>query len=184
MFHEFTTNDTLTKRCPRCKNTKPLDAFPIDRRSRDGHNCHCKVCRKEMKQIYMNRPEATERTRAHDKKRRVKRKLDSGYRENQLAWHKKNPLAKKAYTQLHKAIHKGVISKASKCICVKCGKNAQHYHHHNGYSEGHELDVVALCCSCHRTIHDLLPGRSPSSVGRGIGVAGTLWVQPNPCPPL
>lgn len=34
------------KRCPRCKETKPISDFGIDRRNKDGHNLYCKACKK------------------------------------------------------------------------------------------------------------------------------------------
>lgn len=34
------------KRCPRCKETKPLSEFGKDRRNKDGLNLYCKACKK------------------------------------------------------------------------------------------------------------------------------------------
>lgn len=35
----------VTKQCSRCAQVKPLEAFGIDRKKRDGLNCECKPCR-------------------------------------------------------------------------------------------------------------------------------------------
>jgi len=32
------------KRCPDCGETKPLDEFPRNKRSRDGRHAYCKPC--------------------------------------------------------------------------------------------------------------------------------------------
>lgn len=37
----------MEKRCPRCKETKPLSDFGVDRRNKDGHNLYCKLCKKK-----------------------------------------------------------------------------------------------------------------------------------------
>lgn len=36
--------DPPTKRCPSCGDTKPLDAYPRNKRSRDGRAFYCKPC--------------------------------------------------------------------------------------------------------------------------------------------
>lgn len=37
-------NDSTTKRCPRCCETKPLSDFALDKHSKDGHQARCKAC--------------------------------------------------------------------------------------------------------------------------------------------
>ena len=37
--------------------------------------------------------------------------------------------------------------------CHKCGGDAEHYHHHNGYAVENRLDVIPLCRSCHIKEH-------------------------------
>lgn len=50
-------------------------------------------------------------------------------------------------------IKKGNMVKANTLQCKDCGKNATHYHHHNGYEKPHWLDVIPLCRSCHIKRH-------------------------------
>lgn len=44
-----------TKQCRRCGETKPLTAFPRDRRSPDGHKHWCKVCNNAAAREYYYR---------------------------------------------------------------------------------------------------------------------------------
>lgn len=41
-----------TKRCTRCRQEKPLDAFSPNRISKDGRTSHCKACCAEKKQVW------------------------------------------------------------------------------------------------------------------------------------
>jgi len=50
-----------TKFCPKCKETKTMGDFCIDRSRKDGRATCCKVCRKASKRKY-NRTEAGKRT--------------------------------------------------------------------------------------------------------------------------
>ncbi len=49
------------------------------------------------------------------------------------------------------AIRRGHLQKPTELVC-QCGKQAKQYHHYKGYRR-HELDVIALCISCHRKAH-------------------------------
>jgi hypothetical protein len=42
----------MTKRCPRCGETKPLDEFSPSERTKDGLDNYCRPCRKEYNLIY------------------------------------------------------------------------------------------------------------------------------------
>jgi hypothetical protein len=42
---ESVITDAVTKECSRCNQPKPLEAFGIDRKKRDGLNCECRICR-------------------------------------------------------------------------------------------------------------------------------------------
>lgn len=154
MHFDITPKSTQTKYCSKCKTIKPIDDFPIDKRRIDGHTSPCKICHNKTGREYRSSPDGKVHQRAYEKQRRLIRKLDPGYIESQLAWYNRNPLAMKARRKVHAAIRKGIIQKASECICAKCGNQARHYHHRNGYEEGHELDVIALCSSCHRIAHN------------------------------
>ena len=36
------------KRCPRCKEEKPLDQFNVAKRNKDGRQCYCRPCAREL----------------------------------------------------------------------------------------------------------------------------------------
>ena len=38
----------IMKRCPKCKETKAVELFEVDRRERDGRHCWCRECRKDI----------------------------------------------------------------------------------------------------------------------------------------
>jgi hypothetical protein len=59
----------------------------------------------------------------------------------------------RAYHAVHEAVVAGALSAQSATPCAGCGRPAVHYHHPHGYDEAHQLDVTALCASCHRRTH-------------------------------
>lgn len=42
---EGVITDGVTKECSRCNLAKPLEAYGVDRKKRDGLNCECRICR-------------------------------------------------------------------------------------------------------------------------------------------
>jgi len=42
----------MTKQCSKCKDTKPLEAFNVDRQAKDGRSYTCKSCRKKAGNAY------------------------------------------------------------------------------------------------------------------------------------
>lgn len=56
------------KRCPKCGETKNRAEFGKDNATKDGHACHCKVCRSFRKRIY----DATPKGRAVKKASNIK----------------------------------------------------------------------------------------------------------------
>lgn len=55
------------KRCPRCKETKPLELFPRDRSRSSGRYPHCKICISEYKGRWLSRPGNKERVRVYSR---------------------------------------------------------------------------------------------------------------------
>lgn len=53
------------------------------------------------------------------------------------------------------AVRKKVIPKVNTLPCDKCNKNANHYHHVNGYDQENWLNVIPLCRQCHIQAHVL-----------------------------
>jgi hypothetical protein len=133
----------MQKTCTRCRQIKPLNEFKKDRRLLDGHTPQCKECAREADKEYRSRPEVQGR----DSER-------AGRYKNPRIFKEQNPAATKAHAQVNNAIRAGKLPKASEFACRNCGNAATEYHHHNGYEAGHEFDVIPLCRSCHRLIHN------------------------------
>ena len=151
----------MDKRCCTCKEIKPITEFQLHKREKDGHQRRCKTCRakhaekhreeisKSHKEYYQkNKIKFLEYFRIYNKsergkatKKRVSEKLQ-----------KEQPEKYKARYAVTNAVILKKLPKASSQKCVMCGNQALEWHHHNGYSEEHKLDVVAVCFSCHRSI--------------------------------
>jgi hypothetical protein len=58
-----------------------------------------------------------------------------------------------AQTLVGRAVADGRMVRPDTLPCVRCGKQARQYHHHNGYEPEHYLDVVPMCASCHVKEH-------------------------------
>lgn len=45
----------MIKQCSKCKETKPIEAFNIDRQAKDGRSYTCKYCRKKASNLYRSK---------------------------------------------------------------------------------------------------------------------------------
>lgn len=81
-------------------------------------------------------------------------------------WQKTNNKRRKKYAENHPekeschhavtyAVRVGKIKPARDHKCIKCSKPATQYHHYQGYSKEHKLDVVPVCLHCHKIIHGI-----------------------------
>jgi len=152
--------------CRTCGETKPVTEFHRNKRQPNGYHFECKECKRVRDAEYRSRPEVAARRqvqsleygRAFGHLYRGKYEIDwTKYQGTVNQWHSSHPRARRAYKKLHVAIQSGQMPKADTCACVRCGQRAKEYHHHNGYGDGHELDVIALCKSCHRREHSPYP---------------------------
>lgn len=48
----------ITKHCPKCTETKPMDLFAISKNRTDGHSGWCKACLHTNKKAYMLKKQA------------------------------------------------------------------------------------------------------------------------------
>lgn len=114
------------KRCPRCGETKPLDAFGVDRHKKDGHQGHCKSCRN--------------RTHREDQPRRQQVKN---------RWRERHPERHYAHRIVEWAIESGKLVRPD--ACEACGNAGRVQGHHEDYSK--PLEVRWLCSVCHKGEH-------------------------------
>ena len=151
----------VTKRCTKCKKIKSMSEFYKHSRYKDGHRRWCKDCDKQSVLDWRK----TERGAILRKKHVSKYRKTQKYKDCYKRWqhspkglkfrqafrdrHRDKILAQKAVCQ---AVKNGTFPPANNYQC-KCGKQAEHWHHHNGYAMEHRFDVVPLCRLCHVYIH-------------------------------
>jgi len=67
-------------------------------------------------------------------------------------------LKKQAYQEYHNALRLGIIVRPD--VCSQCGAKGERIEgHHTDYSK--PLDVIWLCFSCHRKVHEGFWEKSP-----------------------
>jgi hypothetical protein len=143
---------STSKVCSRCKKTKPLSFFHKDASCKDGHTRACKECISAWsKAVYRANPQKVLTKNA--------------------AWYRSNPEKGKAYQRKYQSVHRDKLRKQKEARqavrnavrsgklppvktlkCIRCGNQARDYHHHKGYAEKHQLDVIPVCRPCHRII--------------------------------
>lgn len=85
------------KRCPKCRETKPLNAFSRDKSKKDGRCSHCKACQSEYH--IANAEHNRARNRAYNAAN-----ADS-LREYKRAWHAANPEKYREYKRAYRTAH-------------------------------------------------------------------------------
>lgn len=148
------------KTCISCQEGKKIDDFRIDSRTADGHQAVCKSCARLRDAVYRSAPGFNERRKSPANKRydqsdagkaRHRRYNTSNGKERYKRYKESHPQRIKARTAVWTAIDRGTLPRPTDRVC-QCGASAETYHHHQGYSKEHWLDVIALCWPCHRAI--------------------------------
>lgn len=162
------------KRCSKCGEVKPLTEYHKDARNKDGFYGHCKACHYKMTHAY----EQTERGKAVVSKSRREWYEERGGREitrarsarpsaiQQRALYRQTEAGKeaqkrkdkkrvlvhpqkiKAKNAVNHAVASGILPAVSTMKCVRCGNQAEHYHHES-YAKEDFLRVIPLCQECH-----------------------------------
>jgi hypothetical protein len=66
-----------------------------------------------------------------------------------------HPLKQLARARVGREVRMHRFPAANTMVCDICQEAlAAHWHHHNGYGPGHELDVIAVCRECHTAAHE------------------------------
>jgi hypothetical protein len=120
------------KKCTKCGGVKLLEEFPPHKHTKDGKNSWCRVCSRKVV--------------GHGEAGKVK--------EGVKRWHKKHPGAFKSHYTLNNLVRSGKIIRPDVCSRADntCSGRIE-AHHTNGYTSGHELDIVWLCTSHHKRLH-------------------------------
>lgn len=146
---------------------QPIENFRKAKKYRDGHQYACKDC---MKQVDKNYRGSKAHKRSQDKyhksdkfkatrKKYIEDNLET-VKQYKLDWYYRNkdnpeyiPIMR-ARDAVNNAVKGGEIPPITSLDCIRCSKPAHHYHHHKGYDEAHQLDVVPVCRKCHVEMHD------------------------------
>jgi hypothetical protein len=133
---------TLTKRCFKCGEQKPLDAFYAHPDTADGRLGKCVVCAKA--DVAQNYAAKRERYSAYDQRRTAtearRMQKSQAQRTYRLRW----PGKIAARRAVRSALRRGDLVRQP---CSVCGA-AKTQAHHTDYSK--PLDVEWLCFRCHR----------------------------------
>lgn len=129
------------KTCFKCGVERPLTDFYRHPQMGDGHLNKCKECAKT--DVMRHREANLDKVRSYDRDRY----RSTPYRNAQLRELSKT--IRPANRVLSNAIRGGKVKKAE--ACWHCGSSDRIEGHHADYDA--PLDVVWLCCSCHRKVH-------------------------------
>lgn len=161
-----------TKQCSNCKQIKSFSEFNKDITHKDNHASVCKLCRYAYHNYYRqtkkgkiacNRYEQSAHGRAKRKQYRESmngratmqrfkqtKKYKTGIILRSRHYRQKYPIRIKANNTVTYAIMTGRLPRPDTLKCHYCPAQAKEYHHWHGYEPEHWLDVVSVCCSCHR----------------------------------
>lgn len=133
--------DSTVKRCNVCRLEKPLNEFNRDCTRTDGLSPKCRECQRSLsRRLYKPIPEYLRKPMGPVPNRRDGDKLQARASVNRLIRYGKIPSP----------------SEVPCSQCKHCGDDRKHeYHHHNGYSAEHHLDVIVLCSKCHHHQPDM-----------------------------
>jgi len=148
-----------SKKCSKCGIEKELTQFGNQKQGLFGKRSSCRECsRLQFNAWYAHKskmePEWAEKRKMdainwainNPEKRSIIAKRRNIKEKNQ------SPDKIKARALVNQRVRFGRIPKASSLTCINCGKQANHYHHHKGYSFEFRYDVVPVCHSCHRIL--------------------------------
>lgn len=146
--------DTPTKRCSRCGEEKPLDAFHRERRASSGRQSHCRTCARDARRVW--REANLEHARAYEAVQKAERRRDPALRARLVAvvrrCERDSPHKLRAQRALRDAVYRGKIVKPDRC--EDCGERfppRRLHGHHDDYDK--PFDVAWLCQPCHGRRH-------------------------------
>lgn len=154
------------KSCTKCGDTKPLEEFSRETRSKDGRRSHCKLCDNAStarweRQNQQRRIEKSKRWAARNRKYKAEKLKEWEQRNPHLVAKKlrrqaeRHPEKIRARQLLKDAVKTGKVVKPG--TCEACGHEVERrklHGHHEDYEK--PLDVRWLCRPCHDAEHSVL----------------------------
>jgi len=130
----------MKKVCRTCERELNITSFHFTKKSKDGHEHHCKDCRRTKSQAYYKKN--AEKYHAYRRTDAYKKSTARAAR----AHREKHPERDSAWNAVTVAIRKGdLVSRP--CACGEEETQA----HHPDYSK--PLEVMWVCRRCHHNIH-------------------------------
>lgn len=142
------------KQCSGCEEWKDESEFYRNKSNRDGLTYKCANCMREASRQWGNSPRGKKIKHAYnnsEKAKIIKKKwkdTEAG-KDSRRRNQDKFPKRRKARRAINNAVRDGRFPHISTKYCDNCGRQAQEYHHHNGYDKAHWFDVTPLCRDCH-----------------------------------
>ncbi|WPJ70610.1 endonuclease [Escherichia phage vB-Eco-KMB41] len=135
------------KQCAICQTVKPLEDFHRNKRTKDGRDCRCKVCKgQKYREYYHGDPSRKERIIAN-----VKTYQAGPGREKANAtkshYQERHPKKRKAHNLVRNALRRGELHRGP---CEVCGADKV-VGHHDDYDR--PLAVRWLCERHHKEWH-------------------------------
>ena len=143
----------ISKRCSKCKKTKPISEFYKHSRMKDGFFNHCKSCRAKYQTEYRKTEKGKVANRKGCNKYRKTANSKVVQRAGKKRFKARHPNQIKAQQAVNNAITANRLPRPDTLQCHYCPAQAEQYHHHKGYAKKHWLDVVPTCCLCHNNFH-------------------------------
>lgn len=170
--------EIISKRCSKCKQTKPISEFHKNPASHGGHINACKNCQhqqqkyyrqstkgKSVRECYIKSEKGKTAYKRYEQSTKCKtqRKLYHRSKEGKATdkrFYIHHPNNIKATKAVNHSIEAGKLISPSFLFCHYCHKPAQQYHHWHGYAPEHWLDVIPVCIKCHNKI--------PKKISHGV----------------
>lgn len=138
----------MLKRCFKCGDEKPRDAFYAHPQMADGLLGKCRDCAK--KDVRSHRLQNADSVREYDRARSKAphRVADRARRFREYV--EAHPERRAAHVAVNNAVRAGKLAKTP---CAFCGAEGRLEAHHHDYAK--PLDVTWLCKPCHSRFHAL-----------------------------
>ena len=146
------------KRCSRCKQLLPKDAFTRQRSKPDGLQAFCRSCQAAYNREYraknLDRTAACRRKYLEEYPEKVRASSIASDARQRL----KSPKRYRAKSVVNHAIRDGKLIRPE--TCSVCGRPGRIEGHHEDYSK--PLEVTWLCRRCHVARHRILRNEADS----------------------